>query len=189
MQLLDRFLACSVDVNGAWNDYTALSVVAGFGDAAFVRGLVKRGADVNVAGREGATPLIVSAKVGTEWTDPEIRRHSLAVAKTLLSAGAEINGRDMYKRTALDYAFRASWEQMARLLLSRGASIRACDNRGSFVLFHAVSQPGSTKLLQLYLKHGGSPTVHVGSETTALEHARRAGWIDKVKLLEKVIRR
>lgn len=187
MKLLDQLLAFGVDIDGSWNDYTVLSVASGFGGATFVRGLLKRGAGVDTVGLEKATPLIVSAKMGTEWKDPEIRRHSMAVARTLVSAGANVNARDMYRRTALDYAYQAYWEQMAHFLFSKGASIKSCDNGGSFLLFHAVSQPGTTKLLQMYLKNDGSPTIAVGFETTALEHAQRAGWSDKVKVLEKAI--
>src|SRR5262249_44139314 len=63
MRLLDEFLARGVDVDGSWRNYTALSVAAGFGNAAFVRGLLKRGAGVDVPGHENATPLIVCGKM------------------------------------------------------------------------------------------------------------------------------
>jgi ankyrin repeat protein len=189
LKLVKRFLTRGADIDGAWNGYTALSIVSGFGDAAFVRGLLKCGAGVNVVGYDQATPLIAAARVGKEWKDPEIRRHSLVVAKTLLAAGADVDARDLYHKTALDYAFESHWEQLARLLFSTGASIGACDDGAKLMLFWAVSQPGSTKLLQMYLKHGGSPDLAIGHKDSVLATARQAGWNDKVNLLEKALKK
>ncbi len=186
LKLVDEFLHRGVSIDARWNGYTALSTVAGFANARFVKALLERGADPNVTGFDGATPIIACAKVGTEWEDPEIRRHSVTVGKALLNAGANVDWADDFGNTALDYTYQSKWEEMAKLLYSHSATPSKCANDGAMLLFWAVSQPGSTRLLEMYIKNNGSVELEIASGVTALLHAKKAGWTDKVKLLETV---
>lgn len=82
------------------------------GDVDEVRALIAGGADVNRYGPD-ETPLIAASGKGYDAAHREIVR-------LLLDAGAEINGTDIYGRTAAQCAVRKGLNDMANYLRSRG---------------------------------------------------------------------
>jgi ankyrin repeat protein len=73
--------------------------------------------DVNVAGRDGITPLMYAATVG-----------SLEAMKILLDAGADVNARNTMKQTAL--MLSVTELDKVRVLVEHGANVNAVSSRG-----------------------------------------------------------
>src|SRR5207245_6597750 len=91
--------------------YTALHLAAKSGNAAVVRLIVDRGADVRALTTTGATPLHFAAATGG----------SEAIA-VLLDHGADPNAREpQWAQTPLMFAAASGRTAAVRLLLSRGA--------------------------------------------------------------------
>jgi hypothetical protein len=90
------------------------------GDAARVKELLRKGANVNARDESGHTPLHHAA----------YRGHA-EVAELLLERGADVNARDKDGHTPLHWAAAEGYADVARLLLERGAdpSIRDRDGR------------------------------------------------------------
>ncbi len=112
-----------------------------------MRLLIEFGADVNVLGPGGKTPLIYAVTGKTvDWVVTEIEprnsRHesspeALEIARLLLDAGADINHVDNTGKTALLHAAERLDDSMCRLLLDAGADASICDNEGLSALDHA----------------------------------------------------
>ena len=87
------------------------------GDINEVRGLINKGANVNITHGFSRTPLHEAA-----WGD------HYDVAALLLQSGADIDARDHWKATPLHYAAWKNSVSVLRLLLSQGADIEAVTN-------------------------------------------------------------
>lgn len=130
---------------------TALIEATRLGQCRDVAGLLKKGANPNARGKEGATPLM-HASVACQ----------APILANLLDRGAEIDARDERGRTALIYAIdrdppEGSWRKsqmdVIRLLLSRKASTVVKDEDGS-TLVHAAAQQRNVDVLKLLLSLG-----------------------------------
>ncbi|EQL03178.1 pfs, ankyrin repeats & 6-phosphofructo-2-kinase [Ophiocordyceps sinensis CO18] len=78
-----------------------------------VQMLLDHEADVNVADHRGRTPLMYAAERTTD--------NDGAVAKLLLDNGADVNRVSSLGRTALTYAYKSYNDDIAQMLLDRGA--------------------------------------------------------------------
>ena len=104
----------------------ALMVAALFADAKTVEALLKHGADANRADGSGVTALM--------WAVPDVEK-----VRVLLAHGANVNAKSATERTPLLVA--ASYPRtvdLLRLLLERGADLRAQDRTGATALALAV---------------------------------------------------
>ncbi|PZD70711.1 hypothetical protein C1752_10226 [Acaryochloris thomasi RCC1774] len=85
--------------------------------------------------------------------------------------------------TALTYAARDGYTEIAQLLIDAGAEVNWIDREGVTPLILA-SLKGHTKIAQLLLHHGADKTVIDQWNRTALDYALRRGEADPiVKLL------
>jgi ankyrin repeat protein len=112
----------AVDAEGV----PALMAAALFSDADMLDVLLKRGADPDKADMSGGTALM--------WAVPDVDK-----VRRLLAHGANVNTRSQTERTALLVA--ASYPgtvTLLRLLLERGADLRAQDRAGATALSLAV---------------------------------------------------
>jgi ankyrin repeat protein len=91
---------------------------------AIASALIAKGADVNMTGARGVTPLMKLAAAGYA-PGAEIR-----LARQLLNAGANLNARDDFGSTALLVAARHRKSELVELLLSKGADPTAANCRG-----------------------------------------------------------
>jgi ankyrin repeat protein len=122
----------------------ALMAATLFADADTVELLLSRGADPNRTGPGGATALM--------WAAPDVEK-----VRRLLNHGANVNARSETDRTALLVA--ASYPATVnalRLLLDRGADLRAEDRGGSTALSLAI-RSASVDVVQFLVERGLDP--------------------------------
>jgi hypothetical protein len=150
LALLLPALAPAQDAKQQLNDQLYEAVRAG--DAAAVRALLDRGADVNAKFRYGATALFKAAEKG-----------NAEIVKILLDRGADVNVKDtFYSATALSWAAQKKHSAVVKALLEKGA-----EGAGD-VLLGAVSE-GDAEMVQAALAAKVAPPA--GTLTAALAAA------------------
>ena len=107
-----------------------LFYAAGRGNLDAVKDALDNGADIDVIGIMGNTPLMCAAKLGHE-----------EVAKFLVSMGADLNARAEDGTTLLYYAIVKD-KKLAKFLIDAGVDINAKDNEGRTPLFSAIEGRG-----------------------------------------------
>jgi len=134
----------------------ALMAAALFADANMVELLLKRGADPNLADESGATALM--------WSVPDRSK-----IQSLLDHGAAVDARSETGRTALLVA--ASYPgtvDLLRLLLTRGADLRAQERAGTTALALAV-RSADVDVVRFLVERGLSPdALNPGARRAAL---------------------
>jgi len=122
----------------------ALMTAALFANADVVERLLARGADPNRPGPGGATALI--------WAAPDVEK-----MRRLINHGANVNARAETDRTALlvTASYPATLNAL-RLLLDRGADLRAQDRGGSTALSLAI-RSGSVDVVRFLVDKGLDP--------------------------------
>jgi ankyrin repeat protein len=130
---------------------TPLLRAAKAGDVAAVELLLEAGARPDLAVARGwkdqvggIDPLMAAAGLGWQLNDTrgqqKTQEQAIAVIELLLDAGADIDGQDERGRTALHGAVFAGYNDVARLLIERGADTRITDNEGLTAL--AIARDG-----------------------------------------------
>jgi ankyrin repeat protein len=130
---------------------TALIRAAWSGDAAKVQALLRSGADVNAANRDGLTALMASTWGATGRGDVEI-------ARALISKGANVNAANTYGRTALTEVSGSGNAEFVSLLLQAGADVNA-RLRGGGTALHESALNGHAGIVRALLAHGARPNV------------------------------
>jgi uncharacterized protein YegJ (DUF2314 family)/ankyrin repeat protein len=132
------------------HDNTPLHDAAMLGQIGIIRLLVKHGADVNAKNVIGLTPLKtaahndeipsamvllelganVRAKLSSNRQNVLHNVHSVAMAKALLTAGAEIDAKDNDEQTPLHVALVNKFTDVAVYLIQQGADVKVRDKEG-----------------------------------------------------------
>jgi ankyrin repeat protein len=125
----------NVDLQHGWYGTTPLMSAASHGNAAMTLHLLAVGADTRVTGRYGWSAM--------HWAAAET--DSVDVARLLLAAGAEADGRDrLSSRTPLMLAADRNHPRMLQLLLAHGADLNMPDKYGKTAQYLASSRGHST---------------------------------------------
>lgn len=174
-------------------------------DAALVRTLIRRGADVNASQPDGATPL--------HWAT---HRDNLDIADALIKAGANVNAANDYGvtplslactngsgpmvdrllkaganpnaalpsgETALMTAARVGKPEPVALLLAKGANVNARERlKGQTALMWAISERHFA-IARTLVDKGADVNARADSGFNALMFATRQGDPDAVKLI------
>lgn len=98
---------------------TALHIVAKRSDSVWVKFLTQKGANPNLANKDGETPIMISSSLG-----------DIESVETLLRAGARVDDTNNLGETPLISAVHRRDVEMVRLLLSKGADPERNDNSG-----------------------------------------------------------
>ncbi len=172
------------------------------GDAAKVRELVRQGADVNAADKDGETPLMEAdnfevsdflikkgAKVNA--VNPQCGCTALmymseygkaGIAGLLLDHGAQVNAANKSGVTSLMHAADGGYEAVASVLLGRGAAVDAVDEDGMTPLMHAATS-GHPRVAELLLRGGAKVDLGDKDGDTALWYAAEEGDVDVARVL------
>jgi ankyrin repeat protein len=140
------------------------------GDPAEIKALLKAGVPVNARDARGNTPLTAAAL-----------NDDADVLELLLDAGAELNATNGAGANALMRA--ATFKEKTRLLLARGADVKARSRLGNTALLLAAREPGNSGAVKLLLDGGADPNATNVLGATALMAAAAAGDADSVLLL------
>lgn len=139
---------------------TGLMIAAWEGNIPLMELFLQRGANVNFVNRSGEQALQLAAWKG-----------QLEAVKWLLAHGAAISRRGK-EWSALHYAVFAGHEEVARLLMDRGADINAQAPNGSTVLMMAARE-GQEKIAQQLIEAGADTGRRNDDGETALTWAMR----------------
>ena len=166
LALLTLALAASSaaqDTKQALNDQ--LYEAARKGDAAEVKALLDKGADVNAKFRYGATALFKAAERG-----------NTEVVKTLIERGADVNVRDtFYGATALSWALQKGHTPIVIAILAKSAE------EAGDVLLTGISS-GNTELISAALATGKVPAETLTAAlVTAGSDAKNAPVVEMLK--------
>ena len=167
--------------------------------AAMVEKLLKAGADPNAAMGTGETPLMMCSRTG-----------SLEAVQSLLAAGANGNAKENRKgQTALMWAVANRHPEVARVLIERGADVRARTkhvvlpaaksggypagdvyegdfrevSKGGFTPLLFAAQQGDAESVRILLGAGADVNEATPEGSTALIRAAANGHVAAVKLL------
>jgi ankyrin repeat protein len=103
-------------------------------DLAAIERLTRAGALLDLPQRDGITPLMAGVGAGARPIDTRgkfrTELEALATAEALLDAGAAIDVRDARGRSALHYAASVGYTDVVKLLVERGADLKAVDADG-----------------------------------------------------------
>src|SRR5262245_5736533 len=136
-------------------------------DAAAIRVLLGKGADLSMANSRGITPLMAAAGLGSVDADTrgfyltdDVQQRSIASLKLLLAAGGKINEKDSRGLTPLHEAARWGWNDVVTFLVENGADMNAKDNRGNTPVDSALGKAGGNSR--------GGQRIDVHEDTAAL---------------------
>jgi ankyrin len=155
-----------------------IAIAARNRDAAAVRALVSKKADVNAVDRDGSTALLWAVRAGDAETTRlllgagakatlanrlGVTPLSLATANgdaaiigMLLDAGADANAVDIAGETALMSAVRSGSIAAVRLLLDRGATIEATDRSSQQTALMIAVRENQPAVVKLFLERGAA---------------------------------
>ena len=147
IQKLRKALDNGMPINGRDEQgNTPLILAAAYSDAATVKLLLERGADVNAANKAEATALMRAAR-------------SYEMVRLLVDAGASVNTRSVLGNTPLILAARPTdGDRTVEFLLKHGADAKATNNWGASALMAAAAS-GNEESVRLLLKHGANANV------------------------------
>ena len=141
----------NLNVQDDYNGGTPLMGAVLMRNLPFVKALIEKGADVNIANHEGKTALVFAAIFYDRYDlydrddeDEDIESILTKVGDThvelihlLFNAGAQLNSKDMQGRTALSHAAELGSHQAVELLIKLGADVNAQDEQGKTALIYA----------------------------------------------------
>lgn len=156
----------------------ALIGAAERGDAAEVKRLLARGANVNAQDeKQDSAFLVAGARGRTE------------VLKVLLAAKPDFKLTNRYGGTALIPACHYGHVETVRLLLGTPIDVDHVNRLGWTALLEAVilgdGGPAHVEIVRLLLEHRASPNIADRDGVTPLAHAQRRGYREIAALLEK----
>nr|KAF6316505.1 ribonuclease L [Pipistrellus kuhlii] len=136
---------------------------------AIIRLLLHHGADVNVRGEKGKTPLILAVE----------KKHLTLVRMFLEQKHIEIDDTDSEGKTALLWAVELNLEAIAKLLCDKGASTD-CGN-----LISLARRNYNSSLVKLLLQHGAREDYHPPAKDWEPQSSR---WGQALKHLHRIYR-
>lgn len=165
LSLLLFFLPLTIhaqDARQSLND--ELWTAARKGDAAAVKTLLERGADVNAKFRYGATALSYAADKG-----------HVEVVKLLIERGADINVKDtFYKSPPIIWATLKGHAPIVQALLDKGAE-------GIDDVLRIAAGEGKVEVVRIALAKGGAKPESLSSALVAAEKNKHAEIVELLK--------
>lgn len=154
-------------------DVPEIGLAAYKGDITTLRRLVSSGTNIESAGKDNRTPLVLAA-AGCHYD----------AVKILLQAGAKINARGIGRGTALHWAATKGDEKIARLLLSHHAEVNMQNEMGQTALICAA-EVGSKHIVEALIAAGANRDLADEDGHTASWWAKRNKYEDVAVLLNR----
>lgn len=187
----DPKLLDSPDINGDRPLYTA----AASGHPDIAKLLLDRGANVNLSGSQNGTPIMCA-----------VERGNLELVKVLLEGGADLTAPE--NATILDWTMSEGLDDIARLLLQRGARVsifyatyskdlarvaslldanpKLCNaDRGDWTPLHIAAERNATEVAKLLIAKGANVNAHYPGYAPLNAAARTGSKAAAVLLLER----
>jgi ankyrin repeat protein len=153
---------------------TALLRAARAGDVEFVRLLLEHGALVDLASKEGVTPLMAAAGVefGQRVTRGRNRTEEgiLATIQVLLDAGADINAQEV-SAAGRRFVINGSPLAQGTTYRARGQQVPGPDAVPSNTALHGAAQHGYNSVVELLVDNGADLSVRNASGALPLDVA------------------
>ena len=141
-----------------------------------INAMLLGGANANYADSNGNTALIIVSSYG-----------DLAAVNTLTAYKANINVANKYGMTPLLYAIKGGYDDVVRMLISRGdIDINKANNNGQTPLFYAA-YTGNTSITQDLLELGADYNKADNKGITPLVAAQKRGHKETVKAISDYI--
>jgi len=161
--IIDRIqpeLGIEIDVNETMDisEQTPLMIACREGYPDIVDFLILNGANVNLARRDGTTPLITVAENSIMDKDDQ-----LTIVEKLIESNANVNVQEEYGKTPLILATESNSPKIVSKLLLSGADIGLKDKEGDTALDIAVSNEMKDieKIIQDYINKQNEPKTPV----------------------------
>lgn len=177
-------LLINLDINPDRDDFLCFACSRGFKELVSV--FLECGASVTRKNSDGFTAMTLAVKegyieivellyeAGACFSDDVVilatEKVNKELVKLLIKLGANVNGKDEDKRTALMYAVEKENEELIKLLVSSGADINNVDKHGSTVLRYAVEKKNKG-LIKLLVSLGADLNINYKSVNTLLINA------------------
>ena len=149
-------------------------------DVAAARRLVEAGADVNAKDETEQSVYLIATSEVTD--DPRL-------LELALDAGADVNAKDSYNGTGLIRAAERGHARIIRRLLQTDIEVDHVNRLGWTALLEAVilGEGGRAHIrtVRLLVDGGADASIPDENGTTALEHARRRGFVEIERILSE----
>ena len=170
----------NLDCHCSTNDQTSLMIAIQRKDVKIIEQLLELGANVNIQDKRGQTALIIACKNEPE-VEPlneleklirELETRIVLLGKDiiemLLSHGAHTNLKDCSGLTALFYAYKNGYDEVATMLIKHGANLdyQSKYSRRTSLMFAIQKQ--NTKVAKQLLEFGASVDTQNKDGQTAL---------------------
>ncbi|MDP9171025.1 MAG: ankyrin repeat domain-containing protein [Acidobacteriota bacterium] len=139
-------------------------------DLASLKNYLSTAGDVNARDSHGNTLLMQAAAYG-----------STEAVALLLDRGADVNGKNPFDATALLWA--AADPKKARLLIAKGADVKAQSKQGRTPLMVAATCDGCMETVRLLISKGADVNARDVRGGTALDAAAQANDMETIQLL------
>lgn len=130
--------------------WTLLSHATYLGHHAIMKCLLRRGADANLAAKDGWTPLEVAAYL-----------NSKAAALMLIRHGAHVNGPPEHRGSALFTTVRYASLEVLKILLSKGGNANAGTADESNLLVMAIRSRNNSSIMTKWLLQAGADVTAI----------------------------
>lgn len=146
------------------------------GKYALARQLINAGADVNIGGHYGYTPLMRS-----------VTNKNAELVQLILEKGGNPNARDVEGYTALMFAASGGDQKVLDLMLNaQGVNIDQVNNHGVTALSAVIDKKTPKRVIEAMLKAGAKPVVgKEGSKSDAISEATKKKCFDLKAMMEK----
>ena len=177
LQLLDA----GADINARDEQgRTAIMAATHSNHPGVVKALIEAGADVNIQDHRRDNPFLYAGAEGL-----------LEILKLLIDADADTQLTNRFGGTALIPAAERGHVAVVQELLTRSkVDVNHINNLGWTALMEAIvlsdGGPAHQEIVQLLIEHGADVNIPDHDDVTPLQHARRRGFGEIVRVLEEV---
>lgn len=167
-----QFATMGVVAFSVTRHYTPLDAAIAADDVEAARGLIIRGANVNLKQKgDGTTPLSLAVEYG-----------NVEMVEMLLTFRAKVNSRDSSKQTPIMSLDEDATPELARLLIRYGAKLNIVDTEGVTPLIKLAGTVNS-EVLETLIRSGAEVNAASKEGHTALMAAAEANDLKSVRIL------